>query len=195
MMPEPSVQPASARRASPAATAAAFMYGAALITLGVLAFLYVAAVSVVSVAVLGAVVAIGGIIEIVSALRAGAENRTLRLLSGALALAIGAVLFSRPAVGVAAGGFVLAAYLFASGLFRGVVSILDRPPDWAWDLLYAGISVFLGAYLLARWPASSFAVLDVVIAVELVSRGVAIIGSSLALRSASFRQARGGAAA
>lgn len=194
MTPDPSVRPVSPPQPSSVATAAALTFGVGLIALGALAFVYVVAASVAPVALLGTFIAIGGLVEIVSAFRAGAGERLLRLLSGALAFAVGVLVFSRPLAGVAAIGFLLTGYFFASGLFRGVVALLERPARWGWDLVYAVVSIGLAIYLLARWPASSFFVLGTLVGIELVSRGVAIIGLSLAFRS-SPRQARRGAAA
>lgn len=165
------------------ATAAAVVHGILLVVLGIFAFVYVFATSITSVLILGALVGIGGAIEIVSAFRAEAHGRLLRLLSGVLSLVVGGLLLFRPVAGVAAVGLLLAGWFFASGLFRGVLALLDRPPRWGWDLAYGIVSVLLGVFVVAQWPASSFLVLGVLVAVELVSRGAAIIGASLAVRS------------
>jgi hypothetical protein len=56
------------------------------------------------------------------------------LLAGFLALVVGALLLYRPIAGLASLTLLIACYLFASGLFRAVISIVDRYQSWGWDL-------------------------------------------------------------
>jgi len=77
---------------------------------------------------------------------------------------------------------VIAGYLFASGLFRGVAAVLDRYPQWGWDLTYAIITIVFGAYLIASWPISGLWLLGTLVAAEIMIRGATLVAASLVIR-------------
>jgi uncharacterized membrane protein HdeD (DUF308 family) len=167
-----------------------------LITLGgIFCMVASAAAGVASAILFGALMAVAGILEIVSAFRFRRHSRfMLYVLAGALAVAVGALLILRPMVGLAAITLLLAGYFLASGLLHGVTAVVDRYGGWGWDLLYAAVSVFLGVIIFAGWPLSSLWVVGVVIGAEIAVRGIALMGASLQLRRALRGELPGGAA-
>jgi len=95
---------------------------------------------------------------------------------------VGAAMIFRPAVGVAGSGLLIAGWLFATGLFRGVTALMDRYRYWGWDLFYGLVSILLGAWIISSMPTSAMWLLGTVVSIELMTRGVAIMGASRALR-------------
>ena len=157
--------------------------GALMVAFGVLAFIAAGIASLASILAFGALLVAAGATEIAYAFRARKHGAiTVPLLSGVLSLAVGALLVLRPMAGLAAASLVLAGYFLASGLFRAVTSLLERREQWGWDLLYGVTTFILGVILLSGWPASALWTIGVLVGIELVFRGSAIIGASLALR-------------
>jgi uncharacterized membrane protein HdeD (DUF308 family) len=159
--------------------------GVVLLLLGILALVFADVVSFISIVAFAAILVVSGVAELIHALRTRGSDRDrffLAFLSGLLTIAVGAVLIVRPRVGVAGMGLLIAAWLIATGIFRGVTAALDRYRYWGWDLGYGAVSVVLGVWVAARLPASAMWLLGTVIAIELMARGVAMIASSFALR-------------
>jgi uncharacterized membrane protein HdeD (DUF308 family) len=163
---------------------ASYWFGMVLFMLGILGIIFADIVTVASIIFFGVLLVAGGITEALGhASHTEGSHRFLpAFLSGVLSIAVGAVMIFRPAVGVAGSGLLIAGWLFASGLFRGVTAIMDRFRYWGWDLFYGVVSVLLGIWLIASLPTSAMWLLGTVVSVELMVRGVAIMGASRALR-------------
>jgi uncharacterized membrane protein HdeD (DUF308 family) len=166
-----------------AATESSFAFGMILFMLGVLGLVFADVLTVASVIAFGVLLVAGGVVELGHALRQrGGDRFFLAFLSGLLSLAVGAVMILRPMVGVAGSGLLIAGWLLATGLFRGVLAILDRYRYWGWDLAYGILSVVLGFWLTSSLPTSAMWLLGTVVAIELMARGVAVMGASIALQ-------------
>jgi uncharacterized membrane protein HdeD (DUF308 family) len=109
------------------------------------------------------------------------------LLGGILSIVVGALVWSRPALGLVALTLLIAGYFFASGLFRGINSLMERYPGWGGDLAYGIVSVVLGAIIFAQLPYSSLYTLGIVVGVEILSRGLSIIAGALLVRRVTRR--------
>jgi uncharacterized membrane protein HdeD (DUF308 family) len=137
--------------------------------------------SLVSVLYIGLMLIVVGVFEIVSAFRVR-DGRSRYFLAGVLALVVGGLFLYRPLASLASLTLLIAGYLFARGLFRGITSILDRYPGWGWDLAYGIVAVALGVYVAASWPFSSFWVLGTIVAAEIIACGIALVAVSLSIR-------------
>ena len=139
--------------------------------------------SIVSAIMIGSVLVTVGVLEIVTAFRIRHAGPTLLYsLEGLLALVVGALFIYRPLAGMASLTLLIACYMFASGLFRGITAISGRYPGWAWDAAYGLVTVVLGLYVSASWPLSSLWVLGTVVGVEIIVRGSALVAGSWVLR-------------
>ena len=168
-----------------AANGSSSITGVFLFLLGILALVFADVVTRVSIVAFAAILVVGGLSELVHALRGRGGDRDrffLALLSGLLTTAVGAMLIARPAVGAAASGLLIAAWLMATGVFRGVTALLDRYRYWGWDVGYAVVSVLLGVWVAASLPTTATWLLGTVIAVEFMARGAATMAGSFALR-------------
>jgi len=149
----------------------AFALGIAMIT------------SLLSMIFLGAALLTVGVLEVVSVFRVRhSELGVIHLLGGALAIIVGAFFLYRPLEGLESLTLLVAAYLFGSGLFRGITAWVDRYPRWRWDLAYALVAVALGALVVANWPQSSLWVVGTVVAAEIIARGATLVAAAWTLR-------------
>ncbi|WP_395849338.1 HdeD family acid-resistance protein [Cystobacter fuscus] len=167
-----------------------FVMGLLLSLLGIVALGAVVVTSVASVIFFGSMLVVAGVFEVVHAFRVRKTGPFLMfMLGGVLSIVVGAMVLARPGSGLVAMTLLLAGYFFASGLFRGITSIVDRYAGWGWDFAYGIVSVVLGVIISAQMPASTLWALGLVVGVEILSRGISIMAGSLAVRGAMQRLA------
>jgi uncharacterized membrane protein HdeD (DUF308 family) len=161
-----------------------FVVGLLITLLGVTSLMYVGFTSVISVLFYGSMMVVAGLFELVHAFRVrrDAGPFLMFLLGGILSIVVGALVLARPVGGLVALTLLLAGYFFASGLFRGISSVMDRYSGWGFDFAYGLVSVVLGAIIFARLPFSSLYTLGLVVGVEILSRGIALMSSALVMR-------------
>ena len=157
--------------------------GILLVIGGIFALGATALTSLVSVIYFGTLLLAVGIFEIVAAFRLRSTGPVLAyVLAGLLTIVVGGLFVFRPLSSLASVTLLIAGYLFASGLFRGITSVMDRYPGWGWDFVYALLTVGLGFYVSAAWPFDSFWVLGTIVGIEIIARGITLIAASWALR-------------
>ena len=157
--------------------------GILLIAAGTFALYAAVLTSLVSVIYLGIMLMVVGVLEMISAFRARHSGPfVVYFLAGLMSLVIGGLFLYRPLASLASLTLLMAGFLFASGLFRGITSVVDRHPRWGWDLAYSLVALALGVYMVAQWPLSSLWVLGTVVAVEILARGIALVAASWVLR-------------
>lgn len=161
-----------------------FVVGLLITLLGCLALASIAITSLVSVLFYGSLLAVMGIAEIVHAFRIRKTGPFLLfLLGGVLSMVVGIMVLAWPGAGLAAMTLLLAGYFLATGLFRTITSVMDRYPRWGWDCADGIISIALGAIIMAQWPLSTLWAVGVVVGVGIISRGIALMASALAVRN------------
>jgi uncharacterized membrane protein HdeD (DUF308 family) len=161
-----------------------FVVGLLISLLGCLALISVGIASLATVFLYGTLLVAMGIGEIVHAFRIRKTGPFLLfLLGGVLSIVVGLMVVAWPGAGLAALTLMLAGYFFATGLFRTITSLMDRYPRWGWDCVDGIVSVALGAIIMAQWPISAVWAVGIVVGVELISRGIALMAGSLAVRS------------
>jgi uncharacterized membrane protein HdeD (DUF308 family) len=157
--------------------------GVLLIFGGMFALGATAMTSLVSIIYFGTLLLAVGILEIVAAFRLRREGPVLTyVLAALLTIVVGGLFVFRPAASLASVTLLIAGYLFASGLFRGMTSLMERNPGWGWDFAYALLTVGLGFYVSAAWPLSSFWVVGTIVAIEIIARGITLVAAAWALR-------------
>jgi len=172
-----------ADRATAAIWGAPFVGGLLIAAIGILAIVLAAVATLATVFAFGLLLVVGGIIEMAAAFRRREGHQLLLpLLSGVLSLVVGVLFIARPVTGLAAITLMLAAFFFASGLFRGITSLMDRYARWGLDLLYGVVAIALGVILLAGFPLAPLWVIGTLVGVELLVRGSAIMGMALMVR-------------
>jgi uncharacterized membrane protein HdeD (DUF308 family) len=81
---------------------------------------------------------------------------------------------------------VLGGFILANGVLRTFVGFQHRDiGGWIWAVLGGVISIVLGLLILGHWPATSFYVIGLFIAIELIVNGWTLVVLALAARAAS----------
>jgi uncharacterized membrane protein HdeD (DUF308 family) len=158
------------------------LLGAALMVLGMVALgaPWVAALA--TAVAIGALLAAGGVAEIVGALCSrGWSGFFVHLLSGLLSVVIGLVFLGAPTDAAAFLTLPLACLLFLVGVFKIVAVLNYRFAAWGWPLASGVIDLILGVLMLLSWPASGLWVIGLFVGVNLLFRGLNWVGLGIAL--------------
>jgi len=115
----------------------------------------------------------------------GWKGRMWQLLIALFHVTAGVVVISDPLLASGVLTLFLAFAILASGAARIAVAVQHRgQPGWIWLLLGGVAGVLLGGMIAARWPASSFFVIGLFIAIELIANGWTMVTLALAARAA-----------
>lgn len=112
------------------------------------------------------------------------------LLTAALAMAAGVLLIWKPEQGAVSLTIVLTALFIAEGIFQIVGSFAYRdvmPGSWVWMCVSGICDLLLAAVLIAYWPVSASWALGVIVGINLITSGVAIVTAAIEARN--FAQA------
>jgi uncharacterized membrane protein HdeD (DUF308 family) len=164
------------------------LLGVALIVVGVLALGSLVVASLATAVAIGALLLVGGVVEIVGAFWSrGWSGVLLHLLSGLLSLVVGVLFLRAPVDAVLALTLLLACLLTVGGIFKIVAALSYRFEGWGWPLLSGIIDLVLGVLIWLEWPASGVWVIGLFVGISLVFRGFNWIGLGLALRDRGER--------
>lgn len=158
--------------------------GIALIILGLVALGYIVGATVASVVYVGVLMAIGGVLQLVHAWSTkGWKGFLLWSLSGVLYLLAGVVAISNPLVGATILTLLFGAFLIASGVFRLWVWFQNRAqPGGGWLAFSGLITLGAGLIIAAGWPGNSIWVLGLILGIDLLTQGWAILLLGLAVK-------------
>ncbi|MCA3440846.1 MAG: DUF308 domain-containing protein [Rhodobacter sp.] len=126
-----------------------------------------------------------GALQIVAAfgdLGLGARIWTAAL--GALAIVIGVWIIGNPIEGTMVLTWTIGLLFLVEGVVKIVLAFAARGTGYFWMLLLTGaVSVLLAGMILSRYPASALTVPGILLAVDLISTGVAMAVLALHFRS------------
>lgn len=159
-------------------------FGIVLILLGMLAILAPLVAGIAVDTLVGVLFFLGGVAEIVYALRAHTwGGGLLSFASGGLSIACGLLMLLLPLVGLSFLTLLLAAYFFADGISRIVLALQARTlPGWQWMLVNGAVTLALAALILADWPLSGIWAIGVLVGINILLTGWALIASGLAAK-------------
>ena len=144
-----------------------------------------------SIVALGWVLAISGVAWLVSSFYAFTwHGFFLHLLNAIIRVVTGYLLIRHPDAGAAGVTMLLAALFMVGGIFRGAGASALRFPRWGWTVFSGLVSFALGVYLLSTWPTASTYFIGVMIGVDLIFDGAALIGFATAIHSLPDLQLR-----
>ena len=153
--------------------------GVALVVLGLLALVapFVAAVAAVS--VLGFLIVMAGVLGLVSTFAGKSHtHRTWSVVSSLIALVAGLLIAFNPVAGAGALVLFVAAYLLFDGVSLIMLSLDQRrraAHRWGW-LLAAGVAdILLAVLVMMLGPLGSTLLVGVIVGVDLLLAGVALI--------------------
>jgi len=161
--------------------------GIALLILGTLAIIVPALASLAATLILGWILLLSGIVGLIATIRARhAPGLWWSLTSALIGVVAGALLLGWPLRGM----FSLTTVLIAFLILEGVVSILyalehrrGLSGRWSWMLASGILDLVLGGILLAGLPGSAVWALGIIIGINMIFGGWALIAMALAARA------------
>jgi uncharacterized membrane protein HdeD (DUF308 family) len=137
-----------------------------------------------SILALGWVLAISGVVWLINSFYAWSwHGFFLYLLNAIIRGVTGYLLIRHPDAGAQGVTMLLAALFIVGGLFRGIGASVIQFPRWGWTVFSGLVSFVLGVYLLTAWPTASTYFIGVVIGVDLIFDGAALVGFAGAIHS------------
>ena len=144
-----------------------------------------------SILVLGWVLAISGVTWLVNAFQAWTWGGFFVYLLNAIIRGVtGYLLIRHPDAGAESVTMVLAALFIVGGLFRVAGASVIQFPRWGWTVFAGVVSVGLGIFLFASWPAASAYFVGIAIGVDLIFDGAALLGFASAIHRLPVAQTR-----
>ena len=163
--------------------------GIILLVLGAAAIVVPPLAGIATAIFLGWLFLIGGIVGLVSTLRARqAPGFVWALLSALVAVIAGGVLLWNPLEGMVTLTYVLIAFIIADGVLIIVLSITYRRAlagRWEWMMLNGIIDLVLAAVIISGLPGTLLWALGLLVGIDLVFGGASLIAMALAARKAS----------
>ncbi|HEY1752087.1 MAG TPA: DUF308 domain-containing protein [Caulobacteraceae bacterium] len=162
--------------------------GVLLIVLGLLAAALPGLTGVAGATVFGWVLVLAGVFGLVTVL--GSRHHahlTLSLVSGIVALVVGLLIVWRPLIGAVALAICIAAYLLIDGAALIGLALDQRKRGgrrWGWLLTAGVVDLLLGLVILLMGPLGDSVLLGIIIALDLIVAGVALLMLGLAARRA-----------
>jgi uncharacterized membrane protein HdeD (DUF308 family) len=113
------------------------------------------------------------------------------LVTALLSIVVGALLLWKPAEGVLSLTIVLIAFFTVEGIFQATTALIYRaamPASWGWMLLSGLADLVLAAIVIMGWPGSAVWVLGLLVGVNLLTSGWAVVMVALAARDGGTRR-------
>ena len=118
-----------------------------------------------------------GLVQVVQGFREqGLMSKLLPVILGVLTVIAGGAIVAHPWIGMAVLTLVLAMSFICEGVWKIVASFSFRPASgWIGLLLSGVIAIVLGGMIWMQWPESTFFVIGILIGVNLLMTGFAMI--------------------
>ncbi len=160
--------------------------GVVLLILGAAAIAVPPLAGVATTIVLGWLFLAGGIVGAVTTFGSRhAPGFFWSLLSAVLAIVVGAVLLWNPLTGLVTLTYVLIAYFVAEGVFSMAFAIAHRRElmgRWEWMMFNGIMDIVLAAIIIAGLPGTLAWALGLLVGIDLILGGAALIAMALAVR-------------
>ncbi|MCU1300878.1 MAG: hypothetical protein JWQ87_1162 [Candidatus Sulfotelmatobacter sp.] len=158
--------------------------GIVMLLLGTVALIIAPAAAIGTVLVLGWLIVASGVVEMIHALRMRKWGGIfLHLAGGILGVLIGLLIVTHPVAGALAWTLLFASFFTVIGIFRIVMAVRLKFPNWGWSAFDGAVTLLLGILLWAEWPWSGFWFLGVAVGISLILRGWAYVMFAFALHS------------
>ena len=138
----------------------------------------------VSVAVVGAMMMVAGVVEIIGAFQMKSWGKFLIwALLGVLYVIAGFLTWDNPVFAAVLLTLFLGASLIASGAVRLFLAFsMKRESPWVWVALSGAITLLLGLLIVARWPVNSVYILGLFLGIDLIMAGTGWVSLGFALK-------------
>lgn len=161
--------------------------GITLVIVGVLSILAPAVAGSAVVMIIGILVLVVGAVQIMYGLgQTSTARKALPLTLGGLTAAAGIALIARPYIGLGILSLMMAFFFLACGVWKMLVAIQSRAAaGWIWMFASGTISLALGYMIWSQWPVSGLWAIGILIGVEFVLTGAAMLAIAATLRGAA----------
>jgi uncharacterized membrane protein HdeD (DUF308 family) len=169
--------------------------GILFVILGTIGLGMTFALTLASVLVFGILIGIGGLVQILHAVKCRGWASVLgHVLIGALYIVAGIAIVEDPVVASLVFTLLIAGAILAVGVVRLAMAFQMRGTrGWVWMLVGGVVAILLGLMIAVRWPVSAFWVIGLFVAIDMLFNGWSYIFVALAAREA--RGGSGGATA
>lgn len=158
--------------------------GIVLLVLGTLAIGVPYIVGLTAMVAFGILLAVGGVIELVSSFWARQWSGFFgHLLTGILYVIVGLLMIDHPLAAESGLTLMIAALLMITGLARVFLALFHRFHNRGWVLLSGFISFVLGVMIWREWPYSGLWVIGLFIGIEMIFNGWTWVMVALAVRT------------
>lgn len=160
------------------------MIGALLVACGTVGLLAEVAFSFATITILSLVAVIGGVLMGMHAFQAKAwKTFLIQSLFAALYIGLGLFIWVSPVAALQG----LTIWLAALFLVTGVMRLIGAAQTWSlgngmWPAISGGLSIILGVMILNNWPQASLWVPGLLLAIELILQGWALIALGSAIK-------------
>lgn len=160
--------------------------GVFLVVLGLVGVLSPSVAGGAVVYIIGGLLIVTGAIQCLAGFRAdSAASKITNLVQGAIAAGAGIAVLAHPFYGLAALSLVLAVFFLIDGVWKIVNSFAYRPAaGWIAVLASGLIAVLLSWMIWSQWPLSGLWAVGIMVGVDLLSTGIALIILALTWKSA-----------
>lgn len=132
---------------------------------------------------IGVLLLVSGLVQGIASLRS--KLHWWSLLSSLAAIIIGGLMLGYPLTGTVALATVLAVFLAIEGALETLLALEFRPAkNWGWLLASGIVSMVLAALLFAGWPEITVLFLGVIVGINLLFYGVALLALTLHVKHA-----------
>jgi uncharacterized membrane protein HdeD (DUF308 family) len=157
--------------------------GVVLVVVGMLAVSMSFAAGLATVTVLAVIALLAAATEFASAVWSRRWQGVLvHLLIGALYAVFGFLILSKPGMALATLTLLVAAMFLIGGIFRVVVAVAMRFPNWGWEAAGGAVSVVLGMMIWQDWPESAVWAIGLLVGIDLIFTGLSWVVLALGLR-------------
>jgi uncharacterized membrane protein HdeD (DUF308 family) len=165
-------------------TGRAKWFGILLLVLGLIAMVVPVAFTIVFELFVGALLLLGGMLLTAAALAArGVGGRAVPLLLGLTGVIVGALFLINPFEGAKVLTVILALFFLLGGGLRIAAGSLGRAlPGSGWAIVSGVFGVLIAVLVLVGWPSSSLWFIGLLIGIDLLFLGVALLAAASAVR-------------
>lgn len=160
--------------------------GVIMIILGILAVCAPVAATIAVGIYVGWLLLISGFIGLIALISTHHVHAFLwSLVTAALSVVVGVLLILNPIQGAVSLTVVLTAFFIAEGIFQTALAIAARhvaAGNWIWMLLSGVADLVLAAIIILGWPGTAIWALGLLVGVNLLTSGCAIVMAALAGR-------------
>lgn len=166
------------------------VYGVLLILLGFFAIVAPNIATFATAITVGWLLLFGGFFGLVAVIQAGKDSSGFwwNLFTAIIYILAGLSLLVRPLAGILTLTIILAAYLLAGGISRIIMAFgykREIPKAWPWVLLSGIVDLGLAALIMLGLPGTAIWVIGLMVGINLLMMGVAIVAAAYHCRSAT----------